>query len=328
MTIKDRAYGQLNITEPIILELLDSPALRRLKNIDQGGYTKPYWQTDQIINRLEHSIGVYWLLKKCGAPLPEQVAGLIHDVSHSAFSHCIDYILDAGNGKEQNHQDNVFAEFVQNSDLPVILKKHGLALDYILDDRNFPLKEMALPDLCADRLDYSLRTAVTYGDYSADEIQETMDNLTVKDNLWVFKNLATAKKYAELFRRLNDKYYTAPWAGAMHQAVGDYLRHALERGYLEKSDLYTTDREVLEKTAPFHQSDQELARLFARVNNEISFKNDPQDYEKIIHLKSRLVDPLFLSEDKIVRLSEVMPEWKEILKNELGHKTIYLKFSA
>jgi HD superfamily phosphohydrolase len=326
MLIFDRAYGQINITEPIILELLASSFLRRLAGVDQGGHTKPYWRTDQIINRLEHSIGVYWLLKKYDAPLAEQVSGLIHDVSRSAFSHSIDYILEGGDGKEQNHQDNIFTEFVRNSDLPAILKKYDLDPDYILDDKNFPLKEKPLPDLCADRIDYSLRTAIAYEDISTDNLQEILNNLIVKDNFWIFKNLATAKKYAELFRLLNTNYYTAPHAGAMHQAVGEYLRHALERGYLEKADLYTTDREVLDKLAVFHDNDPELARLFTRINNKIKFKDSRKNYDKIIHLKSRLVDPLFLDKNKISRLSKVAPEWKEILKNELGHKTIYLKF--
>ena len=38
------------------------------------------------------------------------------------FSHCIDYVLDAGSGKDHNHQDNVFDEFVRKSEIPEIFK--------------------------------------------------------------------------------------------------------------------------------------------------------------------------------------------------------------
>src|SRR3989344_8653454 len=167
MKYTDQVYGKTEITDPVILELISCPALQRLKDIDQAGYL-PIWKiSDHHINeydhsRFAHSVGVYLLLRNYGAPLEEQIAGLIHDVSHSAFSHCIDYVLDTGSEKEHNHQDNVFDEFVRKSEIPKILKKYNFGLEYILDDKNFPLKEKDLPDLCADRIDYSLRTAVIF----------------------------------------------------------------------------------------------------------------------------------------------------------------------
>ena len=167
----DRVYGRFEIVEPVIIELINSPSLQRLKNIDQTGY-RPFWVKPDIEigkyenSRFAHSVGVYLLLKIYNAPIEEQIAGLIHDVSHSAFSHCIDYVLDSGSEKEHNHQDNIFNEFVRKTEIPEILKKYGFDLDYILDDKNFPLKERDLPDLCADRIDYSLRTAVIFGELS------------------------------------------------------------------------------------------------------------------------------------------------------------------
>jgi hypothetical protein len=71
-------------------------------------------------------MGVYLLLKNYGAPIEEQIAGLIHDASHSAFSHCVDYVLAAGSESEQSHQDNVFDEFVRRSEIPSILKKYSI----------------------------------------------------------------------------------------------------------------------------------------------------------------------------------------------------------
>jgi len=162
MKYTDRVYGDFEIEEPVILELINSKTLQRLKGIDQSGYFEPYFP-GTAHSRFEHSIGVYLLLKMYGASLEEQIAGLIHDISHSAFSHCIDYVLDAGSEKEQTHQDNVFDEFVRKSEVPGIFKKSNLDLEYILNDKNFPLKEKDLPNLCADRIDYSLRTAIVFG---------------------------------------------------------------------------------------------------------------------------------------------------------------------
>ncbi|MDR3559265.1 MAG: hypothetical protein P4L58_02590, partial [Candidatus Pacebacteria bacterium] len=114
MKCQDRAYGQVEITEPVILDLLNSPELQRLKEISQAGYYEPYYPGTNH-SRYEHSLGDCLLLNKFGATIEEQIAGLIHDVSHSAFSHAVDYALFEGSEKEHNHQDNYFEEFVLNS---------------------------------------------------------------------------------------------------------------------------------------------------------------------------------------------------------------------
>jgi len=325
MLIDDRVYGQIEITEPVVIELLSSPSLKRLAGIDQGGYTKPYHQTNQIFSRQEHSIGVYWLLKKYGAPLEEQVAGLIHDISHSAFSHCIDYVLSAGDGKTQNHQDNIFSAFVKKTEIPTILKKYNLDIDYISEDKNFPLKETLLPNICADRLDYSLRTAVAYEHLTGFEARDILTELIIKDGHWVFKNLAIAKKYAELFLEMNNNYYASLTGAIMHQTVGDYLKFAIKHNYINETDLYTTDQAVLNKIASFHDNNPTLVNLFNRMSGKTNFKNDPEKYETEIHLKSRVVDPLFLAGQEIKRLSTALPEWKNIIKRELQPKVYWLR---
>ena len=116
MKYKDSIYGEFDITEPVILALINSPVLQRLKGVSQAGY-KPLYAKEIIVNRFDHSVGVCLLLNKYKAPIEEQIAGLIHDVSHSSFSHCIDYALKGGSEKKHSLQDNVFDSFVKNSEL-------------------------------------------------------------------------------------------------------------------------------------------------------------------------------------------------------------------
>src|SRR5665647_287743 len=129
MIYQDRIYGEVEINEPVILDLINSHELQRLKEIDQSGYFEPYHPGSKH-TRFEHSMGVYLLLQKYGAPIEEQIAGLIHDVSHSAFSHAVDYALSEGSEKEQSHQDNYFEEYVLQSSIPQILEKHGFDVKY------------------------------------------------------------------------------------------------------------------------------------------------------------------------------------------------------
>ena len=95
MIINDILYGQAEIDQPVLIELLKAPELQRLQQVGMGGYYpgSPYASGHRDYTRHRHSVGVMLLLRRFNAPLEEQIAGLIHDVSHSAFSHTIDYIL-------------------------------------------------------------------------------------------------------------------------------------------------------------------------------------------------------------------------------------------
>ena len=62
----DRIYGESEIAELVILELINFPTLQRLKEIDQVGYFEPYFH-GTAHSRFEHSVGVYLLLKKYSA---------------------------------------------------------------------------------------------------------------------------------------------------------------------------------------------------------------------------------------------------------------------
>ncbi|MDP2855916.1 MAG: HD domain-containing protein [bacterium] len=326
MDYQDRIYGNFNISDSVILEIINGRSLQRLKEISQIGYPKPYF-SDMGHSRFEHSLGVYLLLRKYNASIEEQIAGLIHDVSHSAFSHCIDYALDAGSEVEHDHQDNVFEEFVRKSEIPEILNKFGFAVDYILNDENFPLKEKKLPDLCADRIDYSLRSALTFKVLSPAEINDLLDNLTASDNNWVFENLEFAEKYAKVFMKLNADYYSGLASAVMLKSVGDYLRYALGNGYITEADLYSTDEKVLAKIAPFHQKDAELKKLFDRMDGQVKFSNNPDSYDVQSVCKSRVVDPLFKAGKDIKRVSQTNEEWAKKLKEELNPKCYFIKFS-
>lgn len=326
MFYEDKVYGEVEISEPVVLELINSPDLQRLKGVDQAGYFKPHIKRNKV-TRFEHSIGVYLLLKKFGAPLEEQIAGLIHDVSHSAFSHCIDYVLDEGSEKDHNHQDNIFEEFVKNkTQIPVILNKHGLDVDYTIDDKNFPLKEKDLPDLCADRIDYSLRDGKASGLIDDNSIKSFLDKLKTKEGKWYFDDFETAKKFAEYFMNLNDKYWAGIYTAVMFRCFGDTLKYGLSKEYITLEDLYKTDSYVLDKLRPHMDKDDELKRFFNRADFKVNIINSSSNYDVNLLIKSRVIDPLFKQGEELLKISELDNEWAETLKKESNPKEWSLKF--
>jgi len=327
MIIQDRVYGAIKIENPIVLELISTAPLQRLKYVDQIGYFEPYFPGTSH-SRFEHSLGVCILLMRFNASLGEQIAGLIHDVSHSVFSHCIDYALDEGSETNHAFQDKVFHDFVNSSEIPKILNKHGLDPDYILDDHNFPLKEKPLPDLCADRLDYSLRTGVIFKEIAKADASRFLDGLIVNNNNWVFKHKEIAEEFAELFRKLNTLYYSGPESAMMFRTVGDVIKYAIEKNYVKKEDIFSTDKEFLQRITNFQKKDQKLDLLLRRVNREIECMLNEQDYDIIVRCRSRIVDPLFQDNYSIKRLSEVDDKWAEIIKKELLPKRYFIKFEC
>ena len=330
MIFHDKIYGKVKIESPLILELIHSPSLQRLKEINQVGYLplyqKFYSQKIKKITRFEHSLGVFILLKKFEAPFDEQIAGLLHDISHGVFSHALDYVFKEGSEKNHNFQDSIFENFLKSSEIPSILSKYGIKLNFILNKNNFPLLEKELPDLCADRIDYSFRNAICNQEATKKEIDYFLKNLSVENNLWVFKNFQNAKKYAKLFFRLNKFYYSGLSTAVMFRTVGDVLKYCLENGYLKKEDLFLTERIVLEKIKSKLKLDPKLKILFRRMTGKIIVRNDPKNYDVIVYCKSRIVDPLFKDGNKIKKLSEIDKTWQRIIKEELTPKKYFLKF--
>lgn len=325
MIYRDSIFGKQKIKKAVVLEIIKTPAFQRLKAVDQAGYFHPYWP-GYASSRYDHSIGVYLLLKKFQAPLIEQVAGLIHDLSHAAFSHCVDYVLEEGSQKHHDHQDNIFKAFVLKTKVPKILKKYDYNVDYILDETNFPLKERNLPDLCADRIDYFLRTALIVRVMDKKLVNNLINSLFIENNYWVFQSYHWAKKYALKFKEMNDDFYSGMPSACMFATVGDLLRYGLKKKYINKKDLYTTDKIVLKKIKKYLKKDKKLNILWQRMNNKIKVKNNKKNFDLHVFVKSRSVDPLFKKGNKTLRLSDQYKKWKKVLKKDLNPKEYCLKF--
>ena len=119
MEIIDKVYGTIEISEQVLMDLINSPTLQRLKAVHQQGMPKEYYHLP-VFSRFDHSVGVLILLKSLNASIEEQIAGLLHDISHTAFSHLVDWVI--GNPSKQDSQDSSYFEVLKNSEIPKILE--------------------------------------------------------------------------------------------------------------------------------------------------------------------------------------------------------------
>ncbi|MDY6761594.1 MAG: HD domain-containing protein, partial [Candidatus Nanohaloarchaea archaeon] len=152
MEIDDPVYRQCTVDDPVLTDLLQTRPVQRLRNVNQAGPAA--LRGDRPVTRYGHSVGVMLLLREYGASLQEQVAGLLHDVPHTAFSHVADFVFD---DEDHEYHERFMEDVIRDSRIPAVLQEHGFVLDDILDESAFPLLERDLPDLCADRIDYFLR---------------------------------------------------------------------------------------------------------------------------------------------------------------------------
>jgi HD superfamily phosphohydrolase len=189
MIINDEIYGKIKINSPVLIELIKSQPMQRLKKIAQCGIPNQYYFFKGG-NRFDHCVGVMLLLKQLGATEEEQVAGLLHDVSHTAFSHVIDWVVSTG--ETEDYQDNQHAQFINGKEISAILKKYKIDSNRIANYHHyFSLLEKNIPDLCADRVDYAL------DEFPPAVSKRLVKALIVKGNGIVFKDEKNALVFAQ-----------------------------------------------------------------------------------------------------------------------------------
>lgn len=239
--VNDPIYGTVELPQ-IFEDLLNSKALNRLKKIHHSG---AIFLVNPAIchSRLEHSIGVMLLIRFLGGSELEQVAGLLHDLSHTAFSHVSDYIFD---NKEETYHEQLFESTLNGSEIPAILQNYGIDAGQILNG-NFTILEQPLPLLCADRLDYTLRDAMHAKLISRSEAKSFLQSIVLQDGKIAVKNQQSAEWINQLFERINHEIYNAPLYVYANQELALLIKEFLRNGEIKETDLQKDDTFMLNK---------------------------------------------------------------------------------
>ncbi|KAH6679462.1 HD domain-containing protein [Halenospora varia] len=308
--INDTLYGSHTITEPILLTLLRCPPVLRLAGIHQHGITGLLSLTPKV-TRLEHSIGAFLLVRSVGASLEEQVAALLHDISHTVLSHVIDWALSRP-GEESFHEVHK-ARYVESTELPGLLREGGVR-ERVLNEELFPLVEMPAPHLCADRLDYALRDAVGFGKLSLGEIQEIFKSLKVfpdvdsEKRLLVLQDKELALKLARAYCAIDKDVWSNRANIDMYKRTGKLIGDIVTRGDVHDDELWIlSDEEFWERLRGVAEA-EELAAMQRLETEGLPTEENlrlPQG------AKVRTIDPdvYIHGTEKPLPLSTVAPEW-------------------
>ncbi|PFR90532.1 hypothetical protein COK43_13140 [Bacillus cereus] len=299
MIISDVLYGEFEV-DSVVEELIVSKSVQRLKGIHQNGASyliNENWN----VTRFDHSVGVMLLIKKLGGSVEEQIAGLLHDVSHTAFSHVIDYIFDNSN---ESYHEEIFSSVVKNSDIPAILAKYGYNYeDILLDDSKWTLLERSAPELCADRVDYTLRDMYTYGYISLEEVHSFLEDVIAVEGKMVLQSIEMADWFTETYYKEVIDFFMKPMNIYGNDMLAKTLKLAIHKKIIQADDFLLEDDELILKLQQC--SDPEVHALVSKVHPNVKVKEDRNDFDLQQKNKVRLIDPPLLHDGKVIHSSVV-----------------------
>ena len=245
-TIKDSIHDHISV-EGVALELLDTPAVQRLRHVKQLGTASLVYPSANH-TRFEHSLGVYHLadqaLEHIGIEGRQaervRAAALLHDVGHAPFSHNVEGVIYRRIGK---YHDDV-EDLLNSGGVGEALRDHDLDPERVasLVAGEGELGQLVSGELDVDRMDYLVRdahhTGVPYGTIDPGRLVRALrfvDGKLVLDE----NNVQTAESLLVARALMNPTVYSHHVA----RISKSMLRRATER-LLEATD---TDAKTLRR---------------------------------------------------------------------------------
>lgn len=305
-------YGTVEVEEELIWELIASPAMERLKEVRQYGVCY-YGMHRELYDRFQHSVGVFALLKEQGASLEEQVAGLLHDASHTAFSHWADFYFETGVLGDA-YQDHIHSWYLEQSGLGAILERYGLTIEEVSPKLgSFSLLEQELPDLCADRLDYNLQGMWRRGWITQELFEKDARSWRYVEGEWVTSNREAAKRLGVFSLFMTEHCWGAPENRFLNEWLGEAVDRGVDLGLFHPEEIFWSEDQrvwerLLESEDPMiqqrlswitHPRDHLLALPFYGEGRHVvgKFRGvDPWVEEKGVKRRLTEIDPLYRKE--------------------------------
>ena len=330
---------------PLIVELVNSPAFQRLQNVDQSGpityfgtmkFFEKYGHKGPMpkFSRYDHSLAVMHLVKQAlgikdlnqatTEELIVVVSALLHDASHTAFSHLGDHFF-AELGKNKNtqqcYQDDVHLDYLKHFEVGKILQKYNIMLEQIRPELHKVLKAPK-GALSADKIQYITHTAVILKIFDKSMAKLIISDLIYEKDSdeWYFKTPKLAREFAEASIILTKNIYTAPENYVFYQYFTKDLLEGIKTGLFTLDMFrYGTDDKILQKLITSNNA--LIKHYLKQLNNidsifEIVYDDSLADI-RVDNLTFRGIDPKVKMNDKIVELSKI--------DNNFGKRILELK---
>jgi HD superfamily phosphohydrolase len=321
-------YGSMSIHEPLLLDLVAAEATQRLGKVHQYG-VRPYTHPgSEHYDRLQHSLGVLYILRLHGAETLEQAAGLGHDLSHTVFSHVGDFIYKHEDGKD-SYQDTIHLRFLRRHGINTILAKHGHSLQ-AMDHKEpkYKMLEQDLPGMCADRIDYNIQGGYYHGLTTKTRAMEMLHSLGYdkQKQKWYFHDQKLAAEFAFNSIYMSKNIWSEAKGAITYHWAAAVIRRALNEKIITVDDIgFGKDEEVWNKLKA--SKSKGVHMLLDRLQHSDRYHTYMGRKQKkscsylSVHSKFRGVNPLVKVGDKLIPLSELDP----VFKHKFSAETEYFR---
>lgn len=161
--IRDPIHGYIELDD-VMLSLVDTPAMQRLRRIKQLGLTS-FVYPGANHTRFEHSLGTYHLANSLSDRVDDgagrlelRVAALLHDIGHGPLSHVTENLIKRHTGRSH---EAVYQVIKEDPDLGRIFEENSLDISrvasHIKGETN--LGAALNSEIDVDRMDYLVRDA-------------------------------------------------------------------------------------------------------------------------------------------------------------------------
>ena len=248
ITIKDSVHDHIGV-EGIAADLLDTPAVQRLRRIRQLG-TVGFVYPSANHTRFEHSLGVYHLARKALDSLGIEgerakrleAAAILHDIGHTPFSHNVEPVVARRTGLMHDEVGDLLVD----GEIARILALHDVdpstVADLIAGESEFG--QLVSGELDVDRMDYLVRDAHHTGvPYGTIDTERLVRELRFVDGKLVLAegNVQTAESLLVARSLMNPVVYNHHVARISKAMLRQGTDRLIKEGALDAGELRRTD---------------------------------------------------------------------------------------
>ena len=321
---------------------IELPIMQRLSGIGLlcGTDWTSLYKNRFFYSRLDHSVGVALIIWNFTKEKTQTIAGLLHDVSTTVFSHVSDFRK--GDALTQTSTEEPTTKMIlSDSALCKLMESDGIEPKDVVDYHIYPIADNEIPALSADRLEYMYPSGLALdGSWTFEEIAKTYNNLTIlkneenKDELG-FKTIEMAELYCKKFcmighiLQLNENKLCL-------QLLSQIMTKAVELNVLQEEDFMTlSESKIIEKIESFISKktfsleEQKFATMYNTFRKmtkvEHTSQKLPEDEYFCVSLKvkQRYINPLVkvgTNSQQAKRLSEVSDFANKLIKDFLEYE--------
>jgi len=232
------------------------------------------------------------------------------------------------NNTDENYHEIVKNQVINHFNLAAYFSETGYDMQRILDTDHYPLLDQSQPNLCADRIDYTLRDLKTLGVISQNEIDSFLSALVVQGDNIVITDVDVAVWFCKQFHYLVKNIFMDPTENYYSYKFTQILNVALKENIIDMSSLILgNDKTVMSKLK--NSGNSNIEHMLVNFFDTQNIVCDSQNYEVVIKPKARTVDPFVIKDGKVIRLSSVSDIVEKLYSNVLAisNNGLYLRMA-